>query len=822
MISMKFPRLLLFFLFLCYLQSFSRSVPIIRTGSVIGQVLDETSKNPLPYVSVVLKSSGGEVIDGSVTDDNGMFEIKKVEEGSYVLSISYIGFANLTRKVVVSSKALKVDVGKLYLKEDTATLDEVEVIAERSTVEQKIDRKVINVGKDLTSVGATASELLNNVQSVSVDSQSGNISLRGNENVRVLVDGKPSNIPSSQLLKQLPSTSIKSIELITNPSAKYNPEGMSGIINIVLRKDANLGFNGSLNSGITQGINTRYNSSLNMNFRTGKVNFFANYGYNDGKSNNYGYVERDDESSYQDFNTDNTPRAHVLKVGTDIYINDKNTISFFTTINDAANESVSTTVITGDFEFNSPVTANQENTTNTYDINYTYDFDKEGEKLEIEANISDYAQTEEAFFKELVKPYNLTQNYEDVITDDKGTDLYNIDYTNPLSENIKLELGLEARFNAIHNNRQTTQHNFVYDTNGNLIPKDVLYEGNLYPWYETEPIGNSSFDYDRAIYSGYVNYQQQFEKLSMQLGARIEQFEVDGYFETEAEAAPYEDEIFTIYPSAFFTYVANEKNQYQISYSRRVDRPSIGQVNPIRQWSTPLITSIGNPELRPQFTNSFEVNYTYQYEMGSFSFGTFYRVVKDNITRVLNVDEFDEDKVELTYMNGDTNNRYGFELSSNHAFAPWWRANASVDLYAQTQSGVANGEQIEVENNIFNARIMNSFTATPKLRFQLFGMYRGGGRSLQFDVDPMWMVNAGASLTVLKGQGTFTFNVNDIFQGMKFKFKSEVPIPQHGQFNWESRTAYLGFMYSFGSGKNRQRQRKKRDANETSGSGGFL
>ena len=352
---MNLPKLLQLIILLSTFQLFSNIDVPVRKGSIVGEVMDLQTQLPLPYVSIVVKSTEGTVVDGTVTDEAGKFEVEKIEEGDYILEVSYIGYVNLSKKISITSSALKVNVGTLYMEEDTAALEEVEVIAERSTVEQKIDRKIINVGKDLTSVGATASELLNNVQSVSVDSQSGNISLRGNENVRVLVDGKPSNIPSAQLLKQLPSTSIKSVELITNPSAKYNPEGMSGIINIVLHKNANLGFNGSLNTGVTQGLNTRYNSSLNMNFRTGKVNFFGNYGYNDGKSNNYGFVERDDQSLYQDFNTDDYPNSHILKVGADIYINDKNTISFFTTLNKASNLTYSSTIITGDFESNSPV-----------------------------------------------------------------------------------------------------------------------------------------------------------------------------------------------------------------------------------------------------------------------------------------------------------------------------------------------------------------------------------------------------------------------------------------------------------------------------------
>ncbi|NOR27675.1 MAG: TonB-dependent receptor, partial [Lutibacter sp.] len=231
---------------------------------------------------------------------------------------------------------------------------------------------------------------------------------------------------------------------------------------------------------------------------------------------------------------------------------------------------------------------------------------------------------------------------------------------------------------------------------------------------------------------------------------------------------------------------------------------------------------VGNPNLKPQFTNSFEFNYTHQYEKGSFTLGTFYRRVNDNITRVLNEDPLDDNNVEISYFNTESNNRYGLELSSNHKFANWWRVNASFDLYTQKESGIANGEELEITNNSLNFRVSNNFKASKNLRFQLFAMYRGGGESIQFKVDPMWMINTGASLNVLKGKGTVSLRVNDIFEGMKFKFESENPYPFDGQFNWESRTAYLGFMYRFGGGKNKAKRRKARDNNETQGGGGFM
>lgn len=796
------------------LSSFTTFASEGSFGQISGQILDENSNEPLPYVSIELRDEDGKAITGSITDENGIFEIEKIPEGSFVISASFIGYETFSRSIVISKKNKTHQLGKLFLKETSNTLEEVVVVAEKTTVEQKIDRKVVNVGKDLTSVGATASELLNNVQSVTVDSQSGEISLRGNENVRILVDGKPTNVSAAQLLKQIPSTAIKSIELITNPSAKYNPEGMSGIINIILHKNSTLGFNGSVNAGVTYGSNARYNYATNMNFRTGKVNFFANYGLRHGSQENKGNTLRKDNSIEQNFNFSDNYVKHILKFGADIYINDQHTLSLYTTQNIFDESYYAHTVISGDLVSDSPSVNHVDGDSKTYNLNYTIALDEEGQKLELEANFSDFDKTQDSDFMETVRPYDLTSNYTDYVVDDRGRQLYNLDYTKPFSKSSKLELGLEARYNSLKNDIETTQNSFVYDSDGNLVEETIIVDGAPIDWYQTDPVGNSAFTYDREIYSAYFNYNHKFDKLTMQVGARFEDYEVNGTFDENGEEAIYNDKIFSIYPSAFFTYKASDNNQYQLSYSRRVDRPSKHQVNPIRQWSTPLLTSIGNPELQPQFTNSFEVNYTHRYKKGSITAGTFLRLVSDNITRVLNVDEFDPDRLELSFINSDSSNRYGFEFASNHNFSKWWRVNASLDLYIQKESGIANDELIEVQNNAFNFRINNNFKVTKDLRLQLFGMYRGGGQSIQFDVDPMWMVNTGASYTVLKGKGTVTLNFNDIFNGMKFKFDSDQPIQQHGQFNWESRTVFLGFMYNFGSGKNKERKRRRRDSNE--------
>ena len=762
---------------------------IAKPGTISGKVIDQKSNESLPYVNIVIRDIAKKIITGGITDLDGKFKVKNIPEGISVLEIQFIGYKTYSKEINIKRGSFRLNLGTIPLSEDSAMLDEVEIRAEVSTVVQKIDRKVINVGKDLTAAGATASELLNNVQSVSVDSQTGALSLRGNSNVRVLVDGKPTNISTAQLLQQIPSSSIKSIELITNPSAKYNPEGMSGIVNIILNKKANIGFNGSLNTGITQATYTSYNGSLDMNYKTGKVNFYTNYGYNNRKQNNFGNVTRTGaNASTQRFNFDNHNKSHLLKFGADIYINDKNTLSFYTTQNFADNFGSGGTKVydtNNNLLIDAPFTSDSgDNKSSVYNLNYKVDFDKKGHNLELEATYSNSDAPE----------YAVRNTGTENIGNKRSNTLFNIDYTNPISKNGKLELGAEVRINETENKNENT----------NAL--------------------NSSFKYDRKMYSAYINYGHKFNKITMQVGARLEQYNVDGLFNQDTKTpSPYTSDIFSIYPSAFFTYTPSEKNQFQLSYSRRVDRPSIQQVNPIREWSTPLITSLGNPDLLPQFTNSFEVNYTRQIKGGSVTFGTFFRRVNDEISTILYKDPNDPTNTKQIKSddNFDGNNRYGFEASSNYKVANWWRVNASLDFYSQTLKGIVANSQTEVTNNAFNVRVSNSFNATKNLRIQLFGMYRGANKTLQFNASEMWMVASGASYRVLKGKGNVTFRVNDIFNTARFKFNSTTPFTQTGQFQGDNQSVFLGFNYRFGGGKNRAKSRRNRDNNEKEG-GGFI
>ncbi|TRX39217.1 TonB-dependent receptor domain-containing protein [Flavobacterium restrictum] len=759
-----------------------------NSGSISGKVLDKTTNEPITYASVEIKEAG-KIINGGVTDEKGDFSIKNIPLKSYTLEVQYIGFKKYSSTIDFTSSK-KVFTFKIALEEEATQLKGVEIVSERSTIEQKIDRKIINVGKDLISAGATASEIMNNIPSVSVDPQTNAISLRGNSNVRILIDGKPTTIEASQLLQQIPSSSIKQIELITNPSAKYNPEGMSGIINIVLNKNSKIGFNGSINNGVTFGKTPKLNSSLDVNYKSGKFNMYGNYGLNTGKNANHGFVKSTEpgEENYQDFKFNNNNTSHLAKIGLDFYWNEKNTISIYTSQNAFKGKGNSST----DVDYLDPTQPDvlqlfnntNKNYTQTYNLDYKKDFKKAGHTLEFEVNYSNDNNKEDAAFT--------APSATNYITNKGNNTLINLDYTNPLSETAKLELGLESRI-------ENTKNNFL---------KDGAY--------------NSDFAYDRNIYSAYATFSKQWGKWSAQAGTRFEKYKATADFKKVNEnAATFQDDLFTLYPSGFLNYSPSEKNSFNFSVSRRVDRPSIDQVNPIREWSTPQIDSEGNPELFPQFTNSFELNYTRKTKIGSITTGVFYRRINDEITRTLFENPTNPEKLILSYANLDDNNAYGVEVSGNLEFTKWYSSNISFDAYNKKTKGVVANEYVAVDVTTFNARMSNTFKPSKNLRLQLTGMYRGQDLGLQFLRKPMWKIDLGSSYTVLKGSGTITARFSDVFNSMHFAFNGSKPKQQNGQFNWESQSAYIGFNYRFGAGKNKALQRKERDKNETQGSGGF-
>ncbi|MBF7090569.1 TonB-dependent receptor [Flavobacterium sp. ALJ2] len=789
------------------------SVQAQNSGSISGKVLEKATNSPISYATVAVKEEGKTIASG-VTDDKGDFNLKNIPLKNYILEIQYIGFRPYKTNLYFSNSK-KEYTFKVTLEEEATQLKGVNIVSERSTIEQKIDRKVITVGKDLTTAGASASDIMNNIPSVNVD-QDGKLSLRGNDNVRILIDGRPSNIDPAQLLKQIPSTSIKKIELITNPSAKYNPEGMSGIINIILHKNANTGFNGSYSAGITFGETAKYNQSLDLNYKTGKVNFFGNVGQNFGTYHNSGVIKRIDPEIIQDINVLNDNDSYLYKIGMDYLIDDHNTISIYTNQNKSNTKGFVDTNIDynnlTDSDISNIIQKSKysgPNKVGTYNLAYKHIFKKEGHTLDFEGNYSDNEGTQYASFDTQSTKTDNTINsvtYDDQIKSTRKLSTFNVDYVNPLNEKTTLEAGAEARITKTNNDYIT----------GNLLA--------------ALPVSN--YTYDTDIYSAYVTFGQKYKKFSYQLGARFESYKVAANLNHGLDK--FDDDYITLYPSAYFTYKLNEKNTLQLSYSRRVDRPSLEQTKPIREFSTPLVTSLGNPELKPQFTNSVEINYTKTLEKGSFTTGIFYRSINDQISRILYPDETDPsgNKQIMTYTNYDHNTSYGFEVSLNYKITKWWDIQPSIDFSSINQQGVvflydpatktSNPIERKVTVAAFNGRMNSNFKVNKRISFLLFGFYRGAVDGLQNNSHEMYKMDIGSRYTLLNNKMNISLRFNDVFNTMKYAFDSNYPYAHTGQFTWESQTVYLGLTYNFGGAKIKNLQRKQREDNTSKGGGGLF
>ncbi|MGV3461065.1 MAG: TonB-dependent receptor domain-containing protein [Flavobacterium sp.] len=797
-------------MFFVFLFGSIMTIAAQNPGSITGKVTDKASTEPLPYVTVTVKDNGA-VVTGGITDDNGDFAIKNLPLKNYTVELQFMGYKTYVVSANLTENDKAANLGNIAITEDVTELNEVEVVRETTTIEQKIDRKVITVGRDLTTAGGTASEIMGNIPSVNVD-QDGKISLRGNQNVRILVDGRPTNIDPAQLLKQIPSTSIKKIELITNPSAKYNPEGMSGIINIILHKNANDGFNGNFNAGVNFGKTPKFNNSLDVNYRKGKVNFFGNVGGNFGKQFNDGEVLRDDTGSKQLVDVVNDNEGFLGKIGMDYYIDDRNTLSVYTNQNFFNGEAtIATDILYPDPTLNQSQRSalDGDNYNNAYNLAFKHKFTKEGHTLDLEANYNDSKSTQDVNYNTTLGT-GATSNYIDGLEDNRANATVNLDYVNPLNDKTTLELGAEARLLRTDND--------YFTTNPVIADADK----------------NANYVYDQDIYSLYATFGQKWDKFSYQVGARLESYQVEANY--NYGTVGFKDDYITVYPSLFAGYNFNEKNMMQLSYSRRVDRPNADQTKLVREFSTPLLTAIGNPSLVPQFTSSVELNYTKMFGQGSsVTGGVYYRFINDEINRIFYPNEAtpNTDDQIMSFGNFDKNSAWGFEVSANYKITKWWDIQPAVDFSAIKQQGLVsqpvagNPDNFEfisrkVDVNAFNARMNSNFRVNNRLSFLLFGFYRGPVNGVQANSKEMYKVDSGMRYTLLDNRMSLSLRFNDMFKTMRYAFESNNPFPQSGEFRWESRTVYFGLNYRFGGGKNMAMQRKQRDDNTKQSSGGMF
>ncbi len=773
-----------------------------NNGEINGYVLDKKNKLPIPYVSIACKSLNDKIITGGITDEKGKFTIKKLPYDSIKIEVKFIGFKPFSKKIRIQKSAPKINLKKIFLTEDLTHLENIEVRAEDTNIINKIDKKIINVGKDLVAIGGNSLQMLQNVPSIDINLLTGTFSLRGNENVQILINGKPSNMDTTQLLRQIPSSMIKQIEIITAPSAKYNPEGMSGIINFILKKNMKLNLNGTVSFGTEYSKNIRYIGSTNMNYNSGKVNFYGNYNLEVGKYSTIKTLDRIDKNLYQKFGFLDDSSNHSFRIGADFFLNKKNTLSIYTNQNIANSiliNKISTSINNSETQainLNDYIESEQ-----VYNIDYKLIFN-DTENLEIEANYAVNKNPQTSINRHMQEPFNQLVSYNNNITDTRKYWLINIDYTTISFNDILLELGLEYR-------DQETE---------STIETDQLVEVDTTP-ISVEKKGNTFFDYTRKMFSGYFNINKEFKNFSFQTGLRLESFIVNGVFYNtqENKESLYTEEIFSLYPSASLIYNLSEKNDIQFAYSRRVDRPSMYQLSPIQEWVSPLTIAEGNQELTPQFTNSYELNFSRNFTKGSYTIGAFYRRIYNKIGRTIDKHPISQDKQIWSFGNYTKADSYGIEFFGSYKITSWWKAFPRIEAYEQNSTGIINGKVEMVTNTLFKAGISNNFKAHKKLKLQLNLNYRGESKNIQFEIEPYTRIDLAASLAVLNKRGTIQARAIDLFNQVNYDFTSTNPFPQRGNLNLEYNQVYLEFTYNFGGSKVKSRERRERDPNETEG-----
>lgn len=759
-----------------------------QVSRITGQVLDDGNNQPLAFASVVLKAQDETVISGTITDKEGKFTLTEVSAGTYRLEVEFIGFAS--QQTIISLKEGEtVHLPSFNLSESVKRLEGVTITAQKSTIEQRLDRKVVNVGKDLISQGPSAIDLMNNLPSVNINSD-GNVSFRGSENVRILVDGKLSNLENpAEVLQQIPSNSIKKIELISNPSAKYNPDGLNGIINIVLKKTDQEGWNMAFSANSIIAQEERYNSSLSLNFKSNKTNYYLEYSNGFGDQITDGFVNRFDLNSNQITRNVNNRKSNVLKLGVDLYPFKNSVLSIFTNQNfysaafDGDKDVIFEEDPTNNFVLNDLLT--RDNHTQTYNADYKWLINGDTHFLELEANYN-------LFNGDLTNDFDFTGNtitpsYIETVDDSRSVLIMNLDYSLPLRNKGKLEMGGESRINRIQNEYTSTN----------------------------SELQNSIFQYDRTIYSSYFIYTTSLGKLNLNLGSRFEYYLVDASFNQEQAATEFfNQELFNAFPSVFISYKPSKESahQYQLSYGRRIERPSFNQVNPIRQTTTPQLLFTGNLRLLPQFSNSIEANYLFRFPKGSFSSSIFYRRIQDEINRIGIFDQEDPNLLRVSYDNFESNDAYGIELGSNLRLANWWRTIINLELYSRQQRGTIEDQVVSVQNTLTNLKWTHSFTISKQVTASLFGFYSGRQEILQYALRPNYFLNMGLRYNFANGKGSISLNANDVFGTQRFAFETYRTVFQEGEFLRDTQQIFFGLSYRLG-GKLSSLSRKKRKNN---------
>ncbi|MDP4271012.1 MAG: TonB-dependent receptor [Bacteroidota bacterium] len=771
-------------------------------GSLKGVVVDKSTENPLEFVNVVIKNKKTDAyVLGAVTDKNGVFLFQGLPYGTYKISYSFIGFDKTeVSDIILDSKHSKVNIGKLYLTETSKALGEVEIIGQKSTFVNSIDRKTFNVGQDLMSKTGSVSDLLQNVPSVQVDID-GNVALRGSDNVTILIDGKPSALMGANraaVLQQMPANSIEKIEVITNPSAKYKPDGTSGIINIVLKKDKGLGLNGAVSANV--GNNRRYNGNVVVNYNPGKLNVFGSYSIRQDDRLRFtdDYRKRSklngDSVNYFLLNSQDyaRPLSQIIRAGFDYRLNSHNKVGVSGSYNYRIQTRHSTDV---DTYRNADLSISKHYDRLRYDPEYEKDkeltaywqhtFAKEGHELNLDYTTSQSREQEDNHYSNIYHVPAQSSTFDNTLIKQGGDQSQlSLAYTNPLTENSKFESG------------------YIYETNKadmDFYGESLNQQQNL---WQKDVTKSNHFVYTEKIHVLYATYEHSLGKFGFLAGVRAEQAYIKSNQITTDTII--NNDYFRLYPTLHLSYNLTDEHQLQLNYSHRIRRPEGDDMNPFPEYQDPYNLRIGNPHLKPADIHSIELGYQFKKNRTTFLSTLYYRYTYNSmseITRYMN------DTVKLTTKENLSRNRSaGLELIVSTSIGNFANINLSTNTFYNTIDASNLGYSQNKSIIAWSANLSSGFNLTKSTVLQLTSNYTAERLTPQGRQLPSFVMNAGFKQEIFQKKGALILTVSDVFNSLRNNTVIDMPgMYEKISRKRSARMIYAGFTYSFGNPKKKSK-----------------
>lgn len=776
------------------LDLFSQSVspePEQTGHAVAGIVQDRSSKQPIEFATVqLLQTIDSAVVKTTVTDHKGKFLLDKIAKGNYVLRFSFIGYEKTIMPIAVDQK--KENAGTIEIGVLSKNMSEVTVTSRKSLLNTSIDRKVYNVTQDIMAQSGSASDILKNIPSVEVDIE-GAVSLRGSTDVMILINGRPSPLMGksrAEVLQQLPANSIERIEVITNPSARYKPDGTSGIINIVMKKNIKGGWNGSVIANA--GNNDRYNGSVSLNYKPGKLNVFGNYGIRQDNRIRLNNIDREyfdsagKTDSYYKENSQSPARpvSNIASLGADYTLDGHNSIGV--SGNYHYRKQIKHDVAQKFFYDNNHILTSNYNRLR-YDpefekekdatVYWQHNFPKEDHELRIELNVSASDEVEDNHYTNVYYFPALPSSMDNTLIKqgDHQQEL-TMDYTNPLSEDSKLEAGYNGSFNQIDMNF----YGEYYDTVQRKFIKDV--------------IKSNRFKYNEAIHAVYGTYQHSFGAFGYSAGLRFEQAFINGNLVTKDSAIS--NNYFKIYPTLHLSYKL-KRGELQLNYSKRVHRPEGDDLNPFPEYQDPYNLRAGNPKLLPEIIHSIEFGYKWQNEKYSLVPSLYYRYRQNGFTTVIT--PLNDSVLLTTQQNLSNDKSTGLELIFSAKTGKFLTSNLSSNFfYNQIDAsglGYSNKKSIISMSLNFNS----TATVTKTTILQVSCTYRSARLTPQGKVFANFVLNAGMRQDLFKKKLSLTLAASDILNTLKQRTELNTQyLKQTAIGKRDARIIYFGISYRFG------------------------